>query len=199
MAEIPVEKRSKGVPGWAWILGLGTIALVALFFLLTRGTHETAGYIDGTKEPTSGATLTSGNTCTDDNGCGERDLCLEGTCKAIDANTSVCSAATAHFATNSATLDPAAKGSLDRTARCLRADRKLTLTIEGNADQRGASPKNDALADQRAHTVATELAARGVSNEQLHVVSYGENRLLCGADDEACWSKNRRTDTQINK
>jgi outer membrane protein OmpA-like peptidoglycan-associated protein len=47
----------------------------------------------------------------------------------------------------------------------------MTLTITGDADQRGSQSLNDALAENRARAVAHELTARGVSDAQLHVVS----------------------------
>ena len=83
-------------------------------------------------------------------------------------------------------------GKLDRVARCLRADRSLHVTIEGNADERGTSEYNMALGEQRARAIERYLSLHGVSTERLRTVSYGEERPLCTEQTEACFQQNRR-------
>ncbi|MDB4942033.1 MAG: pal [Labilithrix sp.] len=204
MANIPVQKKS-GLPAWwIWVLGLLVAALLLFVLLRSRGDDAARAVNDGTPAvvaatPTDRATTTSAKTCKGDQECAAKELCIDSACRGIDASTSICSTATAHFATDSAELDSAQKQGLERVARCLRADRSMKLTIEGNADQRGAAAHNDDLADKRARAVAQELTGRGVTPAQLNVVSYGDNHLLCAANDEACWSKNRRTEVQPKK
>ncbi len=207
MTEIRVEKKSKGIPWWVWLLG--AIGLLALIFALTRlggdrddkaarAAPEQGAPVVGTGVAPAPVAITGASACKDDNGCAEKELCFDGACQAITASTAACSAASVKFRTDSADVDAQQKTSFDRLARCLRADRSMKLTIEGSADPRGAAGHND-LAEKRAHAVARELSSRGVSAAQLNVVSYGENRLLCAENDEACWAKNRRTELQPSK
>lgn len=198
MAEIPVERKSRGIPIWVWLLGAAALAALLLFLIL--GHRDDAAPVAAASDagPVMAAAPTP-KTCQDDNGCAASQLCLQGTCAPISSNSAACSTGTLHFTTASADLVDADKAGLDRMARCLRADQSMKLTIAGDADQRGPQGMNDDLASKRARAVSHQLTARGVSDKQLQVVSYGDHNLLCGESDEACWSKNRRVDTQLNK
>jgi peptidoglycan-associated lipoprotein len=66
------------------------------------------------------------------------------------------------------------------------------LLIEGHADERGTSEYNLALGDRRAIATREFLSSMGVASSQLQVMSYGEERPVCTATDEACWQRNRR-------
>jgi peptidoglycan-associated lipoprotein len=66
------------------------------------------------------------------------------------------------------------------------------LLIEGHADQRGSAEYNLALGDRRARAAEDFLASMGIAKDQLHVLSYGEERPACTDLTEACWQKNRR-------
>ncbi|MEO5926424.1 MAG: OmpA family protein [Bryobacteraceae bacterium] len=66
------------------------------------------------------------------------------------------------------------------------------LLIEGHADERGSAEYNLALGDRRARTAEDFLSSMGIAKDQLHVVSYGEERPACTDLTEACWQKNRR-------
>jgi peptidoglycan-associated lipoprotein len=108
------------------------------------------------------------------------------------AGLAACGLVRVHFPFNSADLEDADKATLQRSADCLRADRGLHITIEGNADERGTEEYNLALGDRRAASVQRYLEALGVSQRQLATVSYGKERPLCTEHDEACWSQNRQ-------
>ncbi|MEP6961579.1 MAG: OmpA family protein [Acidobacteriota bacterium] len=66
------------------------------------------------------------------------------------------------------------------------------LLIEGHADERGSAEYNLALGDRRARAAEDFLSSMGIGKDQLHVVSYGEERPACTDLTEACWQKNRR-------
>src|SRR4051812_24896038 len=66
------------------------------------------------------------------------------------------------------------------------------LLIEGHADERGSSEYNLALADKRSRAAQEFLAARGIPQSQLSVLSYGEERPACKEQTEACYQQNRR-------
>jgi peptidoglycan-associated lipoprotein len=116
-----------------------------------------------------------------------------------DNKLAACTDVKVHFALNAATIDPADKPLLERAAECLRDNKQLHITIEGNADERGTEEYNLALGDQRARSVATWLERFGASSLQLKTVSYGKEQPECTEHDEDCWSKNRRANLKLNK
>ena len=132
------------------------------------------------------------STCSSDLDCGAKQLCIRSHCVDITADLAECTHVRVHFPLNSSDLDQSELTGLQRSARCLKADTALHVTIEGNADERGTEEYNLALGDKRATTVKRYLEALGVSDAQLATVSYGKEQPECSDHDEACWAKNRR-------
>ncbi|MCY4142429.1 MAG: peptidoglycan-associated lipoprotein Pal [Gammaproteobacteria bacterium] len=83
---------------------------------------------------------------------------------------------------------------LNRHAELLARDRSLTITIEGHCDERGTREYNMALGERRAQAVADYLMGAGVRASQITTVSFGEERPVDGASNEAAWAKNRRAE-----
>ena len=79
-------------------------------------------------------------------------------------------------------------------AQYLIANPSQKLTLEGNGDERGSREYNIALGEQRAKSVAVKMKAQGVSENQLTLVSYGEEKPAAFGSDEAAWEKNRRVE-----
>ncbi len=131
-------------------------------------------------------------TCASDLDCGDKQLCLNNRCVDITADLAECTNVRVHFPFNSDEIDSADKPQLDRSARCLKADHALHVTIEGNADERGTEEYNMALGDRRARSVAGYLQSLGASQQQVATVSYGKENPECKEHDEACWARNRR-------
>jgi peptidoglycan-associated lipoprotein len=73
----------------------------------------------------------------------------------------------------------------------------VTVTIEGNADERGTREYNLALGARRATTVKEYLVSLGVGANRLTTMSFGKERPVCVESNEACWSQNRRAVSQI--
>jgi len=69
-----------------------------------------------------------------------------------------------------------------------------TVTLEGHADERGTQAYNLALGERRGNGVATYLMNYGLSQSQINVVSYGEERPADSGHDEGSWEKNRRVE-----
>ena len=69
-----------------------------------------------------------------------------------------------------------------------------SLTLEGHADERGTREYNLGLAERRAGAVQSIITSQGVSQSRLNLTSYGEERPVCDASSESCWSKNRRVE-----
>ncbi|MGL9734689.1 MAG: peptidoglycan-associated lipoprotein Pal, partial [Symbiopectobacterium sp.] len=81
---------------------------------------------------------------------------------------------------------------LDAHASFLRSNPSYKATIEGHADERGTPEYNIALGERRANAVQMYLQGKGVSSDQISIVSYGKEKPAVLGHDEAAWSKNRR-------
>lgn len=74
----------------------------------------------------------------------------------------------------------------------------VSVTIEGNCDERGTNEYNIALGEKRAQSVRQYLIDLGVDESRLTTVSYGEERPLFTEQDENSWEYNRRADFVIH-
>ena len=88
---------------------------------------------------------------------------------------------------------------LEANAKWLKSNPKLTIAVEGHADERGTNEYNLALGERRAQAVKRFYVALGVGASRLSTISYGEERLVCMQRHEACFSKNRRAQFDIQK
>jgi peptidoglycan-associated lipoprotein len=68
------------------------------------------------------------------------------------------------------------------------------VVLEGNGDERGSREYNIALGEQRAKAVANMMKSQGVSDGQLEIVSYGEEKPAAVGSDESAWQLNRRVE-----
>nr|WED68321.1 peptidoglycan-associated lipoprotein Pal [Pectobacterium colocasium] len=81
---------------------------------------------------------------------------------------------------------------LDAHAAFLRSNPSYKVTIEGHADERGTPEYNIALGERRANAVQMYLQGKGVSSDQILIVSYGKEKPAVLGHDEAAYAKNRR-------
>jgi peptidoglycan-associated lipoprotein len=89
-------------------------------------------------------------------------------------------------------LKPQARNTVERWAAWLKKYPQVTATIEGHADERGTREYNLGLGERRATSARNYLIALGVNRDRLRTISYGKERPVCTASNEACWSQNRR-------
>jgi peptidoglycan-associated lipoprotein len=68
----------------------------------------------------------------------------------------------------------------------------VKVLIEGHADERGTPEYNIALGESRGKSVAKYLQSLGVSDSQISVVSYGEEKPMVKSRTEEAFAKNRR-------
>ncbi|MHB1240463.1 MAG: peptidoglycan-associated lipoprotein Pal [Gammaproteobacteria bacterium] len=101
---------------------------------------------------------------------------------------------TIYFAFDKSTVKPEYRDIIAAHAAYLSAHPKLTVTLEGNTDERGSREYNIGLGERRAEAVKQMLLVQGVAANQVHTISYGEERPVCTAHDESCWRLNRRVD-----
>lgn len=66
---------------------------------------------------------------------------------------------------------------LDAHANFLRSNPSYKVTVEGHADERGTPEYNISLGERRANAVKMYLQGKGVSADQISIVSYGKENL----------------------
>jgi peptidoglycan-associated lipoprotein len=76
----------------------------------------------------------------------------------------------------------------------LAANPQVVVRLEGHADERGTREYNLGLGENRANSVRSLMMAQGVADNQLVVVSYGEERAAAYEHNEEAWALNRRVE-----
>ena len=71
--------------------------------------------------------------------------------------------------------------------------------IEGHADERGPDEYNLALGNRRAAMVKRYMVERGIADERVSIVSYGEERPAVAGSSEDAWSRNRRAEFRATR
>ena len=99
------------------------------------------------------------------------------------------------FATNESVLTTAARETLRKQAAWLRKNSKITVVLEGHADERGTREYNLALGERRANSAKDYLMTYGISSDRISVLSYGKERPVDSGSNPLAWSKNRRSVT----
>jgi len=97
------------------------------------------------------------------------------------------------------TLTDAARAMLEKHALWLQSHREKKVRVEGHCDERGTVDYNLALGEQRARAARDYLASLGVSADRLSTVSFGKERPLDPAGNEAAWAKNRRDHFAVSR
>ena len=99
------------------------------------------------------------------------------------------------FATNESVLTTASRETLRKQAAYLRKNSKITIVLEGHADERGTREYNLALGERRANAAKDYLMTYGISSDRISVLSYGKERPVDSGSNPLAWSKNRRSVT----
>lgn len=85
-------------------------------------------------------------------------------------------------------------------AQFLAAHPTMNLLIEGHCDERGSEDYNMALGDNRAKRVRDALVKQGISGDRIKLISLGKEKPFCtAAENESCWSQNRRAHFVLQK
>ncbi|RTE65639.1 peptidoglycan-associated lipoprotein Pal [Amphritea opalescens] len=79
-------------------------------------------------------------------------------------------------------------------AKYLAANPSATVVLEGHADERGTREYNMALGERRAQAIARVLTVNGVSNSQIELVSFGEEKPVVMGHNPSSWAQNRRVE-----
>lgn len=98
-----------------------------------------------------------------------------------------------YFDFDQSTLRPETRAALDAQIARLKGSNEA-IRLEGHADERGTREYNMALGERRANAIANYMSVNGVNRGRIESVSYGEERPLDAASNEAAWAKNRRVE-----
>jgi len=99
------------------------------------------------------------------------------------------------FATNETVLTTASRETLRKQAAWLRKNSKITVVLEGHADERGTREYNLAIGERRANSAKDYLMTYGISSNRISVLSYGKEKPVDSGSNPLSWSKNRRAVT----
>jgi peptidoglycan-associated lipoprotein len=113
---------------------------------------------------------------------------------ATGATSSMPGGNTLYFEFDSSELNPEGATLAEAWAQYLSANAGARVRLEGHADERGTREYNVGLGERRGNSVLQALTSRGVSERQLSVSSFGEERPVAAGHDEAAWSQNRRVE-----
>ena len=88
---------------------------------------------------------------------------------------------------------------LDDTFENAADKASMTFVIAGHADERGSNEYNLALGERRAYAVKRYLISLGFYEENVRIISYGEEKPMDSGHNESAWSKNRRSVTELTQ
>ncbi len=99
---------------------------------------------------------------------------------------------TVYFAFDSSEIRERDVSILEAHAAFLADHPDQRITVEGHTDERGSPEYNLALGERRALAVKRALVLYGAGDNQIRVVSYGEENPAALGSDEDSWARNRR-------
>ncbi|HEX9020652.1 MAG TPA: OmpA family protein, partial [Nitrospirota bacterium] len=102
------------------------------------------------------------------------------------------------FETGSASLDSRFFEVLDSVVLVLNEYKSTLVTVAGYTDSTGAADYNQKLSERRASTVAMYLHGKGVAEQRLAAVGYGENHPVASNNAAEGRAKNRRVEITLN-
>ena len=81
-----------------------------------------------------------------------------------------------------------------RIVKILGENPAMQARLEGHADERGTREYNLALGERRAQEVRNLILLQGIHDDQVSIVSYGEEKPAIAGSDEEFWQLNRRVE-----
>lgn len=101
------------------------------------------------------------------------------------------------FETNKSTLTPTAKANLDKLVSVFQSYADTDIMIYGYTDSTGSVAYNQTLSEQRAASVKTYLASKGLVAERFKTVGMGVNDPIATNETPEGRSQNRRVEFAI--
>jgi outer membrane protein OmpA-like peptidoglycan-associated protein len=104
------------------------------------------------------------------------------------------------FASNQATILPAAQSRLNQVAEALMStDKYHKLTVEGHTDSRGSDDYNMQLSQRRAESVRSYFISRGYPTDLIEARGIGEVRPIADNASPEGRSNNRRVEIIVER
>ena len=104
-----------------------------------------------------------------------------------------------HFELDSSDIAQSDFAVLNAHASYLASNGAAHAVLTGHTDERGTREYNMALGERRAKSVQTYRVTNGARADQIDVVSYGKEKPVNEAHDEAAWAENRRVEIGYDK
>jgi OOP family OmpA-OmpF porin len=108
----------------------------------------------------------------------------------------ILSQASIEFDSNTITITPRSRATLDRLIAQLRHAPRATIEIGGHTDKYGEPDYNLQLSRRRAEAVRDYFVSRGLTN-QFTAVGYGASRPLSVTDTRTGLQQNRRIELRV--
>ncbi|MEX0936141.1 MAG: OmpA family protein [Gemmatimonadota bacterium] len=102
-----------------------------------------------------------------------------------------------HFDYDQSAITADAENVLRQKVEILRASPAVEIRLEGHADERGSVEYNLALGNRRAQSVLDFFTQQGLPANRFQTTSFGEERPVNSASNEAAWAQNRRVEFVI--
>ena len=102
-----------------------------------------------------------------------------------------------YFDYDQAEITADSRAILDAKLPLLTANAALRVRISGHTDSRGSDEYNIALGQRRAAAAKRYLTGRGIAENRIDIVSFGEERPAAAGEDEGSFSQNRRAEFEI--
>ena len=99
---------------------------------------------------------------------------------------------TVHFDFDSSVVKSSEKPLVAAVASYLKANPAHAVRVEGHCDERGTEEYNRSLGERRALALRENLIGLGIDSSRLETATFGKDRPVDPAHDEAAWKKNRR-------
>lgn len=104
-----------------------------------------------------------------------------------------------NFESNSSQLNKSSTTELEQIVSLLKQNPQVVIEISAHTDDVGSDAYNDNLSQQRAKSVTTFLAGKGIPLKQLVSVGYGKTRPIVPNDSEENRRRNRRVEMLVLK
>jgi outer membrane protein OmpA-like peptidoglycan-associated protein len=91
-------------------------------------------------------------------------------------------------------IDSSGRATLEDVAGVLDEYDKTAVVIQGHTDATGSEEHNQQLSERRATSVRNYLVGRGVDEDRLSAVGFGEGYPVASNDSESGRQQNRRVD-----
>ena len=102
-----------------------------------------------------------------------------------------------YFDLDESALADESRSALESKAPVLLRHPNMRIRITGHADERGSDEYNLALGLRRAAEAKRYLAALGIGEDRVEIVTLGEERPAVQGHTEEAWALNRRAEFEI--